>query len=90
MTLKNGQCVVKFGNNLSERFDAKRCFRQGHSLFCDFFNILMDRIICASGLRHTGKIFHKSVMAIAELTGRSDREVAVAFFKFAKEARSMV
>ena len=27
MTLKNAQCVVKVGNNLSEPFDAKRGFR---------------------------------------------------------------
>ena len=59
-----------------------------------FFNILMERIICAAGLRHTGTIFYKSVMPLAyaddiDIIGRSEREVAVAFFKFAEEVRSI-
>ena len=76
MTLKNAQCVVKVGNNLSEPFDAKRGFRQGDSLSCDFFNILMEKIICAAGLRHTGTIIYKSIMPLAyaddvDIIGRS-------------------
>ena len=59
MTLKNAKYVVKVGNNLSEPFDAKRGFGQGDSLYCDFFNILVEKIICAAGLRHTGTIFYK-------------------------------
>ena len=43
-----------------------------------FFNIIMQRIIYAAGLRHSGTIFNKS-----------DREAAVAFSKFAEEARSI-
>ena len=94
MPLKNAKCVVKVGNSLSERFDAKRGFRQGDSLSCDFFHILMERIICAAGLRHTGTIFYKSVMPLAyaddiDIIGRSEREVAVAFSKFTEEARSI-
>ena len=34
-------------------------------LSCDFFNILMEKIICAAGLRHTGTIFYKSIMPLA-------------------------
>ena len=64
MTLKNGQCVVKVGNNLSVLFDAKRGFRQVY-LSCDFFNILVERIICAEGLRHSDTIFNRSVMSLA-------------------------
>ena len=64
MTLKNVQCVVKVGNNLSEPFDAKES-RQCDSLSCDFFKILMEKIICAAGLRHTGTIFYKSIMPLA-------------------------
>ena len=76
MTLKNAQCVVKVGNNLSESFGAKRGFRQGDSLSCDFFNILMEKIIWAAGLRHTGTIFLKSSMPLAyaddvDIIGRS-------------------
>ena len=51
MTLKTAQCIVKVGNSLSEPFDAKRGFRQGDSLSSDFFNILMEKILSAAGLR---------------------------------------
>ena len=65
MTLKNAQCIVKVGNNLSEPFNAKRGFRQADSLTWDFFNMLMEKIIGAAGLRHTGTFFYKSVMPLA-------------------------
>ena len=69
-------------------------FRQCDSLSCDFFNILMDRIIWSAGLRHSGTIFYKSVMPLAyaddlDIIGRSDCEVEVAFSKFAEEARNI-
>ena len=71
--------MAKVGNNLSEPFDGKRGFRQGDSLSCDFFNILMEKIICSAGLRHTGTIFYKSIMPVAyahdvDIIGRRDRE----------------
>ena len=85
------RCVV---NNLSELFDAKRGFRQGDALSCCFFNILVERNICAAGLRHTSTIFYKTGMPLAyadnvDIIGRRNREVVVAFFKFAEEARSI-
>ena len=88
MTLKNAQCVVKVGNNLSEPFDTNRGFRQGDSLSCDFFNILMEKIICAAGLRDTGTIFYKSIMPLA-YADDVDIEVEAAFSKFAEEAQSI-
>ena len=94
MTLKNVQCVVKVGNNLSEPFDAQRGFRQGDSLSCDFFNILMEKIICAASLWHTDTIFYKTIMPLAyaddvDIIGRSICEVEAAFSKCAEEARSI-
>ena len=65
MTLKNAECIVKVGNNLSEPFDAKRGFRQGDSLYCNFFNILINRITCAVGLRHSVTHFFTRVMPLA-------------------------
>ena len=53
MTLKWLMCR----KGKSEPFDANRGFRQGDSLSCDSFNILMERIIYAAGLRHSGKFF---------------------------------
>ena len=93
MTVINAQCVVKVGNNLFEPFVAKQGFRQGDSLSCDFFNILMEKIICAADLRHTCTIFI-SIMPLAyaddvDIIGRGICEVAAAFSKFAEEARSI-
>ena len=64
-------------------------FRQGDSLSCDFFNILMERIICTAALRYSGTIFYKSVMPLAyaddvDIIGRSNCEVAAAFSEFAE------
>ena len=75
------KCVVKVGNNLSELFDAKPGFGQGDSLFCDFANILIERIMCAAGLRHSGSVFYKSGMPLAyaddiDIIGRSEPEVS--------------
>ena len=52
----------------------------------------MNRL--AAGLRHTDTIFYKSIMPLAyaddiDIIGRSEREVAVEFSKFAQEARSI-
>ena len=57
-------------------------------------NILMERIICAAGIRHSGTIFYKSVMPLAyandvDIIDRSDREVVVAFYKYAEKARNI-
>ena len=51
----------------------------------------MERMICAAGLRHSSIVFYKSVMTLANANdvGRSGREVAVAFSKFAKEVESI-
>ena len=54
----------------------------------------MEGIICATGLSHTAIIFYKSVLPLAHaddfaIIGRSDREVTVAFSKFAEKARSI-
>ena len=52
MSIKNTLCTVKVGNNLSEPFSTNRGFRQGDSLSCDLFNIIMEKIISAAGLSH--------------------------------------
>ena len=81
--------------NVSQRYiDEKWGFRQDDSLYCDFFNILMERIISAADLRHSAAIFYKSVMLLAyaddvDIIGRSEREVAVAFSKFTEKARNI-
>ena len=94
MTLRNAQCVVKVGSDLTEPFDAKRGFRQGDTLSCDFFNLMMEKIICAAGLKHSGTIFYKSVMPLSyaddvNIIGRSKREVCAAFSRFVEEAQKM-
>ena len=54
----------------------------------------MKKIICAVGLKHTGKIFYKSIMRLANaddvvIIARSICEVEAAFSKFAEDARSI-
>ena len=79
---------------LSEPFDGKRGFRQGDCLSCDFFNILVERIVCGAGLRHSGNIFYKGDMPLSyaddvDIIGINICEVEAAFSKFAEEAQSI-
>ena len=56
----------------------------GDSLSCDFFNILMDKIICAAGVSYKS-IMHLAYADDVDIIG----EVETAFSKFAEEARSI-
>ena len=78
---------------LKKLFDISN-IRHGDSLSCDFFNILIEKIICAAGLRHTGTIFYKSIMSLAyagdvDIICRSICEGEAAFSKFAEEVRNI-
>ncbi|XP_049301820.1 LINE-1 retrotransposable element ORF2 protein isoform X6 [Bactrocera dorsalis] len=58
LTLSNTKSSVRIGKNLSEPFDTKRGFRQGDSLSCDFFNLLLEKIIRAAELNRAGTIVY--------------------------------
>ena len=45
MTMKNARCSIKVGKDLTDAFDVKKGFRQGDALSCDFFNIVLERIV---------------------------------------------
>ena len=94
MTLTNTKSAVQIGTELSEPFDTKKGFRQGDPLSCDLFNLIMEYIIRAAGLRHNGTIFYKSVMPLGyaddvDIIGRSYREVSAAFNKFEEESKKL-
>ena len=94
MTLSNTSCSVLIGKHLTAPFDTKRGFRQGDSLSCDFFNLMMEKIIRAADLRSTGTIFYKSFMLLAyaddiDIIGLKQRDVSAAFSALEKESRRM-
>ena len=94
MTLQNTSCAVLIGKDLTTPFDTKRGFRQGDSLSCDFFNLMMERIIRAADLRNSGTIFYKSFMLLAyaddiDIIGLNRRAVTAAFSALEKESRRM-
>ena len=94
MTLTNTQCVVQVGKELSEPFETKNGFRQGDTLSCDFFNLVMEKIMRTAELVHSGTIFYKSVMPLAyaddvDIIGRSSREVSAAFTRFEEVSKTM-
>lgn len=45
MTLSNKKSLVKIGSDLSEPLTTTRGLRQGNSLSCNFFKILMEKIL---------------------------------------------
>ena len=94
MTLSASTCSVLIGKDLTTPFDTKRGFRQGDSLSCDFFNIMMEKIVRAAGLRNSGTIFYKSFMLLAyaddiDVIGINSRAVSAAFSSLEKESRRL-
>lgn len=67
MTLSNTKCTVFIGKDLTTSFDTKRRFRQGDSLSCDFFNLMIKRTWWwrAADLLNSGTLFYKSFMLLA-------------------------
>ena len=89
--MENSRCSVKVGSELTETFDVKKGFRQGDALSCDFFNIILDRIVRNSHVNTRGTIFHKSVQLLAyaddiDVIGRTQRAVNEAFASIETEA----
>ena len=92
MTLSNTTCSVLIGKDLTTPFETKRGFRQGDSLSCDFFNLMMEKIIRAADLRSTGNIFYKSFMLLAyaddvDIIGTNLRAISATFSSLEKESR---
>ena len=85
MTLNNTKSTVKNGKDLSEPFNTKRGLRQGDTLSCDLFNILMEIILRKSAVNLNKTISSKSHMLLAyandiDIIGRNLREVTGVFF----------
>ena len=65
MTMENSRCSIQVGNELTETFNVKKGFRQGDTLSCDFFNIILEKIVRNSNVNTRGTIFQKSVQLLA-------------------------
>ncbi|XP_049306103.1 LINE-1 retrotransposable element ORF2 protein isoform X2 [Bactrocera dorsalis] len=94
LTLSNTKSSVRNGKDLSEPFNTKRGFRQGDSLSCDFFNLLLEKMVRAAELNREGTIFYKSVQLLAyvddiDTIGLNTRAVSSAFSRLDKEAKKM-
>ncbi|XP_067644845.1 uncharacterized protein [Eurosta solidaginis] len=94
MTWSNTISSVRIGKDLPEPFENKRGFRQGDSLWCDFFNLMLEKIILAAELNRTGAIYYKSVQLLAyaddiDIIGLNTRAVSSAYSKLEKEAVKM-
>ncbi|XP_054084799.1 uncharacterized protein LOC128921370 [Zeugodacus cucurbitae] len=94
LTLSNTKSSGMIGKDLSEPFDTKRGFRQGDSLSCDFFNLMLEKIIRAAELNREGTIFYKSVQLLAyaddiDIIGNNTRAVSSAFSRLDKDAKRM-
>lgn len=92
MTLSNTISSVKVGNDQSETFNTKRGLRQGDSLSCVLFNLLMESIIRKAGVHRTGTILgNKCVQLLGyaddiDIIGRTKRDVTAAFGAIERES----
>ena len=91
MTLNNTRSSVKIGKDLTESFDTRRGLRQGDTLSCDLFNILMEIIMRKAAVNMNKTISSKSHMLLAyaddiDIIGRNMREVTAVFSRIERES----
>ncbi|XP_020806218.1 uncharacterized protein LOC110182509 [Drosophila serrata] len=92
MTLSNTISSVRVGNDQSETFYTKCGLRQGDSLSCMLFNILMESIIRKAGVHRTGTILTNRCVQLLgyaddiDIIGRTKRDVTAAFGAIEKES----
>ncbi|XP_051859298.1 uncharacterized protein LOC127565328 [Drosophila albomicans] len=92
MTLSNTISSVKVGCGQSETFTTKCGLRQGDSLSCILFNILMESIIRKAGVHRTGTILTNRCVQLLgyaddiDIIGRTKRDVTGAFGAIEKES----
>ncbi|GFX24991.1 reverse transcriptase domain-containing protein [Trichonephila clavipes] len=83
-TLKNVRCRIKIQKYLSEPFTTERGLRQGDSLACLLFNLVLGKCIRDSGLDRSGTLWNRSLQLLAyaddiDIIGRSEKAVKEAF-----------
>ncbi|XP_060665319.1 uncharacterized protein LOC132797575 [Drosophila nasuta] len=92
MTLSNTISSVKVGCGQSETFTTKCGLRQGDSLSCILFNILVESIIRKAGVHRTGTILTNRCVQLLgyaddiDIIGRTKRDVTGAFGAIEKES----
>ncbi|GFT64634.1 reverse transcriptase domain-containing protein [Trichonephila clavipes] len=64
-TLKNIRCRIKIQKYLSEPFTTERGLRQGDSLACLLFNLILEKCIRNSGLDRSGTLWNRSLELLA-------------------------
>ena len=94
MTLSDTKSSVKIGSDLSEPFTTTRGLRQGDSLSCNFFNLLMEKILENAKVNKTGTINTKGHILLAyaddiDIVGRIERDVTGAFSRIEIESAKM-
>ncbi|GFV49696.1 reverse transcriptase domain-containing protein [Trichonephila clavipes] len=83
-TLKNVRCRIKIQKYLSEPLTTERGLRQGDSLACLLFNLVLEICIRDSGLDRNGTVWNRSLQLLAyaddiDIIGRSEKAVKEAF-----------
>ena len=91
MTLNNTRSSVKVGKELTDPFDTRRGLRQGDTLSCDLFNIIMEVIMRKAAVNMNKTISSKSHMLLAyaddiDIIGRNMREVTAVFSRIERES----
>ncbi|GFX92685.1 reverse transcriptase domain-containing protein [Trichonephila clavipes] len=84
LLLKMYAAVLKYKKYLSEPFTIERVLRQGDSLACLLFNLVLEKCIRDSGLDRSGTLWNKSLQLLAyaddiDIIGRSEKAVKEAF-----------
>ncbi|GFV35733.1 reverse transcriptase domain-containing protein [Trichonephila clavipes] len=76
--------VIKIQKYLPEPFTTERGLRQGDSLVCLLFNLVLEKCVRDSGLDRSGTLWNRSLQLLAytddiDIIGRSEKAVKEAF-----------
>lgn len=68
MTMHDSVCAIKIQGDISEQFPSSTGVRQGDTLSCTLFNLVLEKVVREAGVQTTGTVFNKS----SQLLGYAD------------------
>jgi len=94
MTMENTQSQVRIQSDLSDLITTKKELRQGDSLACLLFNLVLEKVVRKAGIQTSGTIFCKSVQPPAysddiDIIARSRTALKEAFLSLETAAGEM-
>ena len=94
MTMEKSQNSVKIQTDITDPFQTWNGLRQGDSLSCLLFNLVLEKIVRDAGIQLRGNIYYKSVQLLAyaddvDIIGRTEADIKKTFIALNEAAVKM-